>query len=256
MSNINPNPFTTRPEIDGTFGVVTSTHWIATAVGMAMLERGGNAFDAARRHRLHAAGGRAASQRARRRRAGDPVRRAQGQARGDLRPGAGAGRRHHRALPQPRPRHGARHRPARRLRARHVRHLDAAAARLRHDAAAPTCWRPRSTTPRTAIRWSSAPAPPSRRSRNCSASTGRPRRRSICRTARCRSRARCSPTRRWPRPTRASCSEAESAGGDRDAQIETARKVWCAGLRRRGDRPVLPHAGGHGHQRRRAIAAC
>ena len=45
--NINPNPFTTRPEIDGTFGVVTSTHWIATAVGMATLERGGNAFDAA-----------------------------------------------------------------------------------------------------------------------------------------------------------------------------------------------------------------
>src|SRR3954466_6875659 len=46
-SNINPNPFTTRPEIDGTFGVVTSTHWIATAVGMATLEKGGNAFDAA-----------------------------------------------------------------------------------------------------------------------------------------------------------------------------------------------------------------
>jgi gamma-glutamyltranspeptidase/glutathione hydrolase len=44
--NINPNPFTTRPEIDGTFGVVTSTHWIATAVGMGTLERGGNAFDA------------------------------------------------------------------------------------------------------------------------------------------------------------------------------------------------------------------
>jgi len=47
MSNINPNPFTTRPEIDGTFGVVASTHWIATAVGMATLEKGGNAFDAA-----------------------------------------------------------------------------------------------------------------------------------------------------------------------------------------------------------------
>jgi gamma-glutamyltranspeptidase/glutathione hydrolase len=39
--------FTTRPEITGTFGVVTSTHWIATAVGMRMLELGGNAFDAA-----------------------------------------------------------------------------------------------------------------------------------------------------------------------------------------------------------------
>jgi len=39
--------FTTRPEIAGRFGVVTTTHWIASAVGMAMLERGGNAFDAA-----------------------------------------------------------------------------------------------------------------------------------------------------------------------------------------------------------------
>jgi gamma-glutamyltranspeptidase / glutathione hydrolase len=47
MKSINPNPFTTRPEIEGTFGVVASTHWIGTAVGMATLEKGGNAFDAA-----------------------------------------------------------------------------------------------------------------------------------------------------------------------------------------------------------------
>jgi len=39
--------FTTRPELRGTFGMVASTHWLASAAGMAMLERGGNAFDAA-----------------------------------------------------------------------------------------------------------------------------------------------------------------------------------------------------------------
>ena len=39
--------FTTRPEVSGTFGAVSSTHWIGTAVGMAVLECGGNAFDAA-----------------------------------------------------------------------------------------------------------------------------------------------------------------------------------------------------------------
>jgi gamma-glutamyltranspeptidase/glutathione hydrolase len=42
-----PLPFTTRPEIHGTFGVVATTHWMASAVGMAVLEKGGNAFDAA-----------------------------------------------------------------------------------------------------------------------------------------------------------------------------------------------------------------
>ncbi|GAB5470088.1 MAG: gamma-glutamyltransferase [Rhodospirillales bacterium] len=39
--------FTTRPEIQGTFGVVGSTHWLASQAAMTMLERGGNAFDAA-----------------------------------------------------------------------------------------------------------------------------------------------------------------------------------------------------------------
>jgi gamma-glutamyltranspeptidase / glutathione hydrolase len=39
--------FTTRPELSGTFGMVASTHWLASAAGMATLEQGGNAFDAA-----------------------------------------------------------------------------------------------------------------------------------------------------------------------------------------------------------------
>jgi gamma-glutamyltranspeptidase/glutathione hydrolase len=39
--------FTTRPELAGTFGMVASTHWLASAAGMAVLEKDGNAFDAA-----------------------------------------------------------------------------------------------------------------------------------------------------------------------------------------------------------------
>jgi gamma-glutamyltranspeptidase/glutathione hydrolase len=39
--------FTTRPELLGTFGMAASTHWLATASAMAVLEKGGNAFDAA-----------------------------------------------------------------------------------------------------------------------------------------------------------------------------------------------------------------
>ncbi|RNL83474.1 gamma-glutamyltransferase family protein [Halostreptopolyspora alba] len=39
--------FTSRPELRGDFGMVSSTHWLASAAGMSVLERGGNAFDAA-----------------------------------------------------------------------------------------------------------------------------------------------------------------------------------------------------------------
>src|SRR6185312_7270291 len=39
--------FTTRPTLQGTFGMVSSTHWLASQSAMGVLERGGNAFDAA-----------------------------------------------------------------------------------------------------------------------------------------------------------------------------------------------------------------
>ena len=39
--------FTTRPTLKGTFGMVSTTHWIASQCAMRALERGGNAFDAA-----------------------------------------------------------------------------------------------------------------------------------------------------------------------------------------------------------------
>lgn len=42
-----PDAFTTRPTLQGTFGMSASTHWLATAAAQAVLERGGNAFDAA-----------------------------------------------------------------------------------------------------------------------------------------------------------------------------------------------------------------
>jgi gamma-glutamyltranspeptidase/glutathione hydrolase len=39
--------FTTRPTLRGTFGMVSSTHWLASQSAMRILELGGNAFDAA-----------------------------------------------------------------------------------------------------------------------------------------------------------------------------------------------------------------
>ena len=255
MKNINPNPFTTRPEIEGTFGVVASTHWIATAVGMAMLERGGNAFDAAVataftlqvvEPHLNGPGGDVPVILSDVRKGKVEVICGQGPA-----PAGG----HHRPLPRARPRHGAGHRPARGLRARHVRHLDADAARLRHHAA---------------------------------------RRRAGARDLLCREghplveRANATIAtvaelfrRHWPtsaavylpggkvpatgtlftNPTLAETyarvlREAASAGGDRVREIEARAQDLVGGIRRRGDRSLLPHAGGDGRERRAAIAAC
>lgn len=47
FSFLQPSEFTTRPTLRGTFGMVSSTHWLASATAQSVLERGGNAFDAA-----------------------------------------------------------------------------------------------------------------------------------------------------------------------------------------------------------------
>ncbi|HEX8164564.1 MAG TPA: gamma-glutamyltransferase [Beijerinckiaceae bacterium] len=46
-AGFQPPRFTARPEIRGSFGAIATSHWLATTVGMSLLERGGNAFDAA-----------------------------------------------------------------------------------------------------------------------------------------------------------------------------------------------------------------
>src|ERR1700682_1743719 len=46
----SPKPaemFTTRPELRGTFGMVSSTHWLASQTAMRTLGGGGKAFGAA-----------------------------------------------------------------------------------------------------------------------------------------------------------------------------------------------------------------
>ncbi|MFC8600576.1 gamma-glutamyltransferase family protein [Isoptericola sp. NPDC057191] len=47
MTFVPPTPHPTRPDLRGTFGMVASTHWLASASAQSVLERGGNAFDAA-----------------------------------------------------------------------------------------------------------------------------------------------------------------------------------------------------------------
>ena len=88
--------FTTRPVLSGTYGMVATTHWLATAAGMAVLEAGGTAADAAAAARVRAARGRAAPQRAGRRPAADRGHRRLGRGAGAVRAGPGAGGRHRR----------------------------------------------------------------------------------------------------------------------------------------------------------------
>ena len=123
--------FTARPEIRGTFGVVSSTHWLASQVAMGVLERGGNAFDAAAaggfalqivEPHLNGPGGEVPilfwSEDEQRMRA--------------MRPGTGARAGDAGLFPWPGSGPGARHRPVAGNRAGRLQRLAHAAARLRH----------------------------------------------------------------------------------------------------------------------------
>ena len=220
-------PFTTRPELRGTFGMVASTHWLASAAGMAVLERGGNAFDAAVAAGLRAAGRRAAPERPRRRPAGRLLERRARRAARPLRPGR-------RRRPRPPSSASASsgldlvpgHRPARRLRARRVRRLDAAAARLRHAGGSATCWRSRSATPSTAIRSSRGITRDDRRaSRSCCADW--PASAALYLPAP-RAPGTLSATRRSPRPT--ADRRARPAAASREDEIERARDAFYRGF--------------------------
>ncbi|CAM5391772.1 hypothetical protein SRIMM317S_00544 [Streptomyces rimosus subsp. rimosus] len=118
--------FTTRPTLQGTFGMAATTHWLASQSAMGVLEDGGNAFDAAvaAGFVLHVVEPHLNGP------AGEvpviiaPV---DGAVRVLSGPGAGAGRGERGALHLAGARAGARHRAARRRRPRRVRRMDAAA---------------------------------------------------------------------------------------------------------------------------------
>ena len=149
---VPPPDHTTRPTLRGRFGMCASTHWLASSSAQAVLERGGNAFDAAVaagfvlhvvEPHLNGPG----------RRHDRPLR--------DRRrsPAAGAGRAgprtrggDHRALPRRGPRPGPRCRRARGGRPGLGRRLAAAAARPRDVGAGATCSPSRWSTPRRATR--------------------------------------------------------------------------------------------------------
>jgi hypothetical protein len=243
--------FTTRPEILGTFGVVTSTHWIASAVGMAMLERGGNAFDAAVaaglvlqvvEPHLNGPGGEM------------PAilwSAARTQDGGDLRAGPRAGGGDHRALPCAGAGRGSRRRAACHGRSRRLGRLDADAARLRAAAAARRCWSPRSTTPRPAI--PACRGSPTRSPGSASSSaTHWPTSYEtwLARRTGARGRGNCSATRCWRRPGAGCCPRPRAAAGARRRSRRRATPSTAASWPRRsatGSRaPRCPTARGGG----------
>ena len=189
FSSAPPAPLT-RPDLRGTFGMVATTHWVASATGQAVLERGGNAFDAAVaaafvlhlvEPHLNGPGGDLSALVSV---AGDAG------AAGPRRPGPGAGRGDASSTTAPRastwcPARGA-SRPPCPARSTPGCCCCATTGRSSWPTSGRTSW----ATPSTATPSSSGSRRPSRRCASCSSGTGRPRRTSGSSTARRGRRAR------------------------------------------------------------------
>ena len=220
----------TRPTLRGTFGMVSSTHWLASQSAMAELENGGNAFDAAVaagfvlhvvEPHLNGPGGEVPAVFATAADASPTVLCGQGPA------PAGATRR---ALPLPRARPDSRLGPDRGCGTRRCRRVAAAVARPRHEVAA------RGARLRDRLRARRASVAPARRRprrdhvADCSPSTGRRRRSAGCRGARRRHTGSGTSTRSTPTCSSGLVTEGESAGASREAQIDAARRAWGQGF--------------------------
>ena len=227
--------FTTRPELLGTHGMVASTHWLASAVGMSVLERGGNAVDAAVaagfvlqvvEPHLNGPGGDV------------PILFAapSGQvestaARGRRPPPRASSATRARARPR------ARHRPAGRRRARAPSARGRCCSSARAPGGCATCSSRPSPTPSTASRCCRRRSRRSRPSSRCSASSGRPPPRPGWLR-----RASRPPGSLWRNPALAATyrrvlDEAEAAATGREAAGRGGARRLLPRLRRRARSP-------------------
>ncbi len=247
--------FTTRPELAGSFGMVASTHWLASAAGMAVLEKGGNAFDAAVASglvlqvvepHLSGPGGEVPIIGFDARRGGTFVISGQGPAPGAATPGAFA------AL-------GIDLIPGNGLLAACVPGAfgawmlllrDHGVTRLRDVLSYAIDYAGGGYPLVPAISGAIAGVA------GCSATTGPAPRRCTCRAGRCPRRGPGSATRSWPPPTSASSTRPKPPPADRDEQIEAARRVFYEGFVAEALAGYLDVAEVHGRDRAARTAAC